>query len=78
MYTCYIKSFKILASFLAEQTGLNVTWSKIPADTFSHDVAQITMTFVTYKINQVFFFFFFFSAVYFAGPLGSVCSFAVV
>ena len=40
MYTCYIQSFKVLASFLAEQAGLNLTWTKIHKDTFSHDVAQ--------------------------------------
>ena len=40
MYTCYIQSFKILAS-AAEQPGLNVTWSKIPEDTFSRDVAHM-------------------------------------
>ena len=28
---------------VAEQAGLNVTWSKIPEDTFSHDVAQILL-----------------------------------
>ena len=26
---------------VAEQAGLNLTWSKIPEDTFSRDVAQI-------------------------------------
>ena len=26
---------------VAEQAGLNLTWSKIPEDTFSHDVAHI-------------------------------------
>ena len=44
MYTWYTQSFKILASFSsseAKQAGLNVTWSKIPEDTFSHDVAQM-------------------------------------
>ena len=27
---------------VAEQAGLNVTWSKIPDDTFSRDVAHVT------------------------------------
>ena len=39
-YTCSIQSFKILASFVAEQVGLNLTWPKIPEDTFSHDTAH--------------------------------------
>ena len=38
MYTCYIQKFKILASFCS-WAG---TWSKIPEDTFSHDVAQLS------------------------------------
>ena len=29
---------------VAEQAGLNLTWSKTPEDTFSRDVAQITCT----------------------------------
>ena len=41
MYTCYIKSFKILKlASLAEHAGLKLTCSKIPEDTFSHDVAH--------------------------------------
>ena len=47
MYTCFICSvlffiqrFKILVS-VAEQAVLNLTWSKIPEDTFLRDVAQI-------------------------------------
>ena len=58
MYTCYIQSFKILAS-VAEQAGLNVTRSKIPEDTFSRDVVHIvcnessTATFM-YAPNNLF------------------------
>ena len=37
MCTCYIQSFKNLA----EQAGLNLTYSKIPEDTFSRDVAHL-------------------------------------
>ena len=37
MYTRYIQSFKTVA----EQAGLNLTWSKISEDTFLHDVAQL-------------------------------------
>ena len=48
MYTCYIQSFKILASSEAEQAGLNLTWSKIPEDTFLHDVAHISL----YKLTH--------------------------
>ena len=29
---------------VAEQVGLNLTWSKIPEDTFSRDVAQLTLS----------------------------------
>ena len=32
---------------VAEQTGLNLTWSKIPEDTFSRDVAQINAISIT-------------------------------
>ena len=41
MYTCYMQNFKILVASVAEQAGLNLTWSKIPKDTFSRDVAHI-------------------------------------
>ena len=41
MYTCSIQSFKILASYVAEQAGLNPTWPKIHEDTFSREVAQL-------------------------------------
>ena len=40
MYTCYIQSFKIQLASAAEQAGLNLTWSKIPKDTFSRDLAH--------------------------------------
>ena len=40
MYTCCIQSFKILASFFAEQAGLNLTWLKTN-ETFSCDVAHM-------------------------------------
>ena len=39
MYTCYIGSFKILAS-VTEQAGLNLTCLKILEDTFLRDVAH--------------------------------------
>ena len=38
MYTCYIQSFELVS--VAEQAGLDLTFSKIPEDTFSRDVAQ--------------------------------------
>ena len=38
MHTCYIQKFKTL---VAEQDGLNLTFSKIPKDTFSRDGAQL-------------------------------------
>ena len=34
---CILALFKVS---VAEQAGLNLTWSKIPEDTFSRDVAQ--------------------------------------
>ena len=34
-----VSRFKLVS--VAEQAGLNLTWSKIIDDTFSHDVAQI-------------------------------------
>ena len=44
---------------VAEQAGLNVTWSKIPEDTFSNDVAQMKtilhpsrIKIVIFRINQ--------------------------
>ena len=43
MYTCYIQSFKILASFCSLAGWFDLTWSKIPEDTFSRDVAHIYM-----------------------------------
>ena len=52
MYTCYIQSFKILASFWAEQAGLNLTWPKISEDTFSSDVAYILVE-VYFKSEKV-------------------------
>ena len=39
MYTCSFQSFKIVS--VAKQAGLNLTWSKIPEDTFSRDEAHI-------------------------------------
>ena len=49
MYTCYIQSFKFLASFCSWAGWFEYTWSKIPEDTFSRDVAQ---TFpVIYMVN---------------------------
>ena len=38
----------LLAS-VAEQAGLNLTWSKISEDTFSRDVAQIVIHEQTFK-----------------------------
>ena len=35
------KSSRFKLASVAEQAGLNLTWSKIPEDTFSHDVAHI-------------------------------------
>ena len=43
MYTCYSQSFQILASSVAEQDGLNLTWLKIPEDTFLCDDAQMVI-----------------------------------
>ena len=47
IYTCSIKSFTILASFVAEQAGLNLTWSKIPKDTFLPDIALLWIAWTT-------------------------------
>ena len=44
MYTCYVQSFKILASFCSWAGWFEFTQSKIPEDTFSHEVAQINKT----------------------------------
>ena len=52
MYTCDIQSFKILASFSAEQAGLNLTWSKITEDTVSRDVAHIGRTMAAYSFGR--------------------------
>ena len=35
------KVLRFLVASVAEQAGLNVTWSKIPEDTFSRDVAHL-------------------------------------
>ena len=51
MYIYYIQSFKIPARSVAEQAGLNLTWSKISEDTFSHDVAHMTVLNGTYGIK---------------------------
>ena len=38
---------------ILEQAGLNLTWSKIPKDTFSHDVAHLnTIEYPPYLVNQ--------------------------
>ena len=42
MYTCYIKSFKILASFCSWAGWFESYLSKIPKDTFSRDVAHLS------------------------------------
>ena len=38
---CILALSKVSSS-VAEQAGLNLTWSKIPEDTFSHDEAQFS------------------------------------
>ena len=43
MNTCYIQSFKILASFCSWAGWFESYWSKIPEDTFLRDVAHIVM-----------------------------------
>ena len=40
-YTCSIQSFEILASFCSWAGCLNLTWLKIPEDTFLRDVAHL-------------------------------------
>ena len=35
------KFLRFWLASVAEQAGLNLTWSKIPEDTFLHDVAQL-------------------------------------
>ena len=37
------KDSQSLLASVAEQAGLNLTWSKIFDDTFSHDVARMTL-----------------------------------
>ena len=37
--TCISKVSRFKLGSVAEQAGLNITWSKIPKDTFLHDVA---------------------------------------
>ena len=44
MYTYYIQSSKILASFCSWAGWLDLTWSKIPEDMFSRDVAHLKLT----------------------------------
>ena len=44
MYTCYIQSFKILASFCGWAGWCESYLVKNPQDTFSHDVAHILLT----------------------------------
>ena len=46
MYTFEIQSFKILASFCGWAGWFELTWSKIPKDKFSHDVAQLYYSFI--------------------------------
>ena len=41
MYSCYIQSFKILASFCSWAGWFESYLSKIPEDTFSRDVAHL-------------------------------------
>ena len=38
------KGSRFQLASVAEQAGLNLSWSKIPEDTFSLDVAQIVFT----------------------------------
>ena len=45
MYTCYIQKFQ---ASVAEQAGLNVTWTKISEDPFSRDVAHFSFVFQQY------------------------------
>ena len=42
-YTCYIQSFKTLASFLAEHAGMCLTRSEITEDRFYRDLAHKCM-----------------------------------
>ena len=37
------KSSRFYLASVAEQAGLNLTWSKIPEDTFSCDVAHLSL-----------------------------------
>ena len=38
------KASRFQLASVAEQAGLNLTWSKIPEDTFSRDVAQMMLS----------------------------------
>ena len=42
----YILAISKVSVFVAEQAGLNLTWSQIPEDTFSPDLAHCIMFFV--------------------------------
>ena len=44
------KVSKFLLASVAEQAGLNVTWSKIPEDTFSRDVAHLQLA-ISHKLH---------------------------
>ena len=41
VYLLYPKVSRFLLASVAEQAGLNLTWSKFPEDTFSCDVAHL-------------------------------------
>ena len=51
MYTCYIQSFKILASFCSWAGWFESYLVEIPKDTFSRDVAQIKMS--SFKSKEI-------------------------
>ena len=46
-----VSRFKLVP--VAEQAGLNLSWSKIPKDTFSRDVAQMLLTVMTFETSQI-------------------------
>ena len=57
-YTCYIsKVSRFQLASVAEQAGLNLTWSKISEDTFLRDVAHIIFSFDTLPLKKSCFWF---------------------
>ena len=52
---CILALSKVSRFYLVsviEQAGLNLTWSKIPEDTFSHDVAHVEISTLNSQVWQ--------------------------